>query len=149
MGMTADPADFITWTPEWTLGDRLRKIRRRFGISQTEFAEMIGQNPKSYSSWESDQAKPRQLVEVALKISVATGVPTPWVLGISETTTGRLPAIERIARRHPVITPEYGPRSAGVIIKFPQVTPHTPEQAATTVPVTARDQSCEHSEIAA
>jgi transcriptional regulator with XRE-family HTH domain len=81
--MTANPADGAAWIPDWTLGDRLRKVRRHLGISQSEFAVMIEQNPKSYSSWESDQAQPRQLVSVAKRIEIATGVPASWVLGLA------------------------------------------------------------------
>ena len=82
--MTVSPDAGAKWTPEWTLGERLRKIRRHLGISQSEFAELIEQNPKSYSSWESDQARPRQLIAVAKRIEIATGVGASWTLGLGD-----------------------------------------------------------------
>lgn len=48
-----------------------------------------------------------------------------------------------------VTTQEYGPHRSAAIIEFPQVRARTPSHAATAVPVTDRDQSCEPSEIAA
>lgn len=134
--MTADPAAADTWTPEWTLGDRLRKIRRHLGVSQIEFAVTIEQNPKSYSSWESDQAQPRQLVAVAKRIEVATGVPAVWLLGI-EPTQGRT-----------VITQEYWAGSGATIVEFPQLRATSWRYAATDEALTDRDHTCESSDIA-
>lgn len=47
-----------------------------------------------------------------------------------------------------VTTAEYGPRRTGVVIAFPQLRARAARQAATTVPVTVRNQPCELSEIA-
>ena len=73
---------------EWTLGDRLRKIRRREGISQGEFAEALGVNRKSIAAWESDINQPRTSVDLAKRIEKTYGVPAVWTLGLETGTPG-------------------------------------------------------------
>lgn len=70
--------------PEWTLGDRLRKVRRMCGLGQAEFAVELGTNQKTYASWEADKSAPRhaQLIEIAKKIESDTGISASWVLGV-------------------------------------------------------------------
>ena len=82
-GMSVDPIGFV---PEWTFADRLRKIRHMMApCTQVQFAEMIGENPKAYSQWESGNNGPRNLVAVAQKISDVTGVSPAWLLGLAAT----------------------------------------------------------------
>lgn len=79
--MTVDPIGFV---PEWTFADRLRKVRHMMApCTQTQFAEMIGENPKAYSQWEAGNNGPRNLVAVVEKVSDVTGVSSSWLLGLS------------------------------------------------------------------
>ncbi len=59
--------------PTWTLGDRLRKIRRdnADGITQKAFAESIGVGGPAYTAWEGDRSFPREPDDLA----AAFGVP--------------------------------------------------------------------------
>lgn len=68
--------------PRWTLGDRLRKVRRDAGYSSREFAELLGINLSSLAHYETDRARPRNLVELMEKVSTVTGVPVTWLLGL-------------------------------------------------------------------
>ena len=86
--------------PEWSLGDRLRKIRRMGGLSQSEFAAKLGQNQKTYASWELDLTAPRNAVAVAKRVEAMSGVPAAWVLGVDAPPPGAPVATERT-------TPQY------------------------------------------
>lgn len=68
--------------PQWTLGDRLRKVRRDAGYSARDFADVLGIHVSSLAHYETDRAQPRALVELAQRIEAATGVPATWVLGL-------------------------------------------------------------------
>lgn len=68
--------------PQWTLGDRLRKVRRDAGYSARDFANVLGINVSSLAHYETDRAQPRALVELAQRIELTTGVPATWVLGL-------------------------------------------------------------------
>lgn len=74
--------------PQWSLGDRLRKIRRMMGISQAEFAAQLGQNQKTYAAWELDTSHPRNVVAMAKRVEAMTGVPAGWVLDTESRTVG-------------------------------------------------------------
>lgn len=81
MGMTT------THVPTWTLGDRLRRVRRDAHLTQAEFADRIGVERGRYSQWETDQVKqPRELTDVALAVEREFGVPAAWTLGIGHLT---------------------------------------------------------------
>lgn len=67
---------------EWTFGDRIRKIRRAVGVSQIEFAEVIGQGAKSVGAWELGTNAPRDVVAIAKRIRLAYGIPEEWTLGL-------------------------------------------------------------------
>lgn len=69
---------------EWSLGDRLRKIRRGAGVSQEEFAATLSVNKKSLAAWTN---APRNVVAIAKRIELAYGVPATWTLGL-ETKPG-------------------------------------------------------------
>ena len=118
--------------PEWSLGDRLRKVRRLAGLSQTEFAEKLGGNQKTYAAWELDTQLPRNTVAIAKRIEALTGVPTAWVLGIDSPELGHgvvtrvetgeyrpatsprrtpLALVTSIARPHRDVSARYGSRS--------------------------------------
>lgn len=71
--------------PEWTLGDRLRKIRIEGGFgTQAEFAELIGANLQQYGAWESGRNRPRDIVALAKRIELLARVPAEWTLGLDE-----------------------------------------------------------------
>jgi transcriptional regulator with XRE-family HTH domain len=71
-----------TVIPEWTFADRLRKARSVVGMDQRSFAALLGHKPGAYAQWEADNAKPRDIVELARKIEEVTNVPAAWLLGI-------------------------------------------------------------------
>ncbi len=70
--------------PQWTFGDRIRKIRRQLGMTQGEFAASIDRGPKSVAAWELGTNAPGDAVAVAKRIQVAHGVPATWTLGLDD-----------------------------------------------------------------
>ena len=80
--------------PEWTLADRLRKIRRLTGMPQGEFARAINVPEPRYAAWESGRNQPHSsdLLAVAKRIELLTQVPATWVLGL-DTTNGPRPTM--------------------------------------------------------
>lgn len=83
MDMSTQPEHNV-WTPEWSTADRLRKIRRDTGFSQDEFAAKLGANPNQYRAWESGRNHPRDIVSLARRIELLTGVPAAWTLGLMD-----------------------------------------------------------------
>lgn len=81
----ADPAPVI---PEWSFGDRLRKVRRLDGASQADFAKRLGTNQKTYAAWELDATSPRNAVALAKRVEAMTGVPASWMLGLNSPSSG-------------------------------------------------------------
>jgi transcriptional regulator with XRE-family HTH domain len=79
--MTVQPERFY---PAWTLGDRIRKARTLNHMSQAEFAAAIGVKDGSLAAWETDRAQPRNVVAIARRIEVLTGIPAAWTLGIDD-----------------------------------------------------------------
>jgi len=82
--------------PQWTFGDRLRKIRRDAGLSQVEFAERIGRGEKAVASWELSTNEPRDVVTLAKRIEVAFGVPAGWTLGLAGGPNGGQPTLPKV-----------------------------------------------------
>jgi transcriptional regulator with XRE-family HTH domain len=76
--------------PEWTFGDRIRKARITAGMDQRQFAAAIDAKPGSVAQWETDRARPRDVVAVAKRIEVLTRIPAGWTLGV-ETGGGNGP----------------------------------------------------------
>jgi transcriptional regulator with XRE-family HTH domain len=74
------------WQPQWSLGDRLRKVRRELQWSQEELANAIGVKPTTLGAWESGRNSPDDPVYLARKIEIITGVPAAWLLGVHERT---------------------------------------------------------------
>lgn len=78
--------------PSWTLGDRLRKVRRSRRLSQVEFARLLGEKEKSIANWESDISRPRDVVALAKNVEATYGVPADWLLGVGQFTWNGLSA---------------------------------------------------------
>ena len=68
--------------PQWTFGDRIRKIRRESGLSQEQFAARIRVTRPQLGAWEANENGPRDVVAVAVAIQHEFGVPAGWVLGM-------------------------------------------------------------------
>ena len=66
-------------TPQWTLGDRLRKAREVAGLSQGEMAEAIGIARNSVGRYESGAYDPPRPVLIAW--AFRTGVALDWITG--------------------------------------------------------------------
>ncbi len=56
------------------------------GMDQKAFAEKLGVTPGSYAGWEAARSKPRDVVSLAKRIEMLTGIPATWTLGIHEET---------------------------------------------------------------
>lgn len=79
--MTTQPA--ADWfIPHWTFADKLRKIRRSLGLSQTELADVLERNDRTVAAWETGRNEPKDIVAVANRIQMAYGVPATWILGV-------------------------------------------------------------------
>lgn len=86
--MTTSPSDIAgPWIPEWSFGDKVRKIRRAKGMTQTEFAQALGVGDRAAAAWESiDDRMPRDVVAIAKRIEVRFQVPAAWLLGLEVPT---------------------------------------------------------------
>ena len=68
------------FVPEWTDGEKLRKIRRHMGMTQGEFASALGVKATTYSSWESDRNQVRDQKGIAKRLKMLANVPMWWFL---------------------------------------------------------------------
>src|SRR5690349_9007322 len=68
--------------PQWSLSDRLRKIRRDRGLTQEQIAQDLSINPPTWSAWESGRTRPHDVVGLAVAIENKYGVPASWTLGV-------------------------------------------------------------------
>lgn len=85
--MTSQPQE--TWAPEWTFGDRLRKVRRERGITQGQAADALGVKASQVASWETAGNNPRDIVATAKRCHLAWGVSVEWMLGLETQNTPR------------------------------------------------------------
>lgn len=88
MGMTTQTHGH--YSPQWTLGDRLRRIRRDAGLTQGKFAELLQVGEKRYAAWEADTNVPggAQLMAVARRVAIAYGRDaSDFVLGMEPVAT--------------------------------------------------------------
>lgn len=78
------PRETVDIDLSWTIGDRLRKVRRSLGLSQEEFGELLGAKKPRYVAWETDRNLPQNLIPLAQRIEVLTAgrVPAAWILGV-------------------------------------------------------------------
>lgn len=70
--------------PGWSFGDRLRKARTYRRIEIREMAALLGVSRVAISQWETDTARPRDLVTVARRWAEITQVPVEWLLGLGD-----------------------------------------------------------------
>lgn len=75
---TGDPV------PQWTFGDRLRKVRRTQRLTQVQMADALGMNPPTEAAWEADRNLPRDLIGAATLIEDTFGLPRGWMLGYAD-----------------------------------------------------------------
>lgn len=68
--------------PVWTFGDRIRKARRRTGMTGAEFSEALGITSSALGQYETDRAVPRDIVDLAKRVEDLTGIPAAWLLGV-------------------------------------------------------------------
>lgn len=68
--------------PEWSLADRLRKVRRDHGLTQDQMAEALGIKPVTWSAWEAGRTRPHDVVALATAIEHEFDVPAAWTLGV-------------------------------------------------------------------
>ena len=81
---TTHAADAGPVIPRWSLGDHIRKARLTVEMDQRRFSEALGVPAGSLAAWETDRAKPRDIVAVAKRIELLTQIPATWVLGLQE-----------------------------------------------------------------
>ena len=66
------------FVPEWTDGDKLRKVRRHLKMTQEQFATALQVNPITYGAWESDRNRITDMKAIARRIKAMTGTPLWW-----------------------------------------------------------------------
>jgi len=68
---------------DFTYGDRLRKVRKALHLSQSAFAELIGESPGNLATWEAG-GHPRKMIDTTHAIERSVGVPglAAWLLGV-------------------------------------------------------------------
>ena len=63
--------------PQWTVADRIRKVREVKGLKQAELADLIGFSRATLANVEQGARKPRR--GELLAIAFATGVDLAWL----------------------------------------------------------------------
>jgi transcriptional regulator with XRE-family HTH domain len=71
-----------------------------------QFADVLGITASALGQYETDRATPRDVVEIAKRVEIVTGIPAAWMLGLDGAS---LPATEAIP-----IVPAAGRVSAAV-----------------------------------
>ena len=79
----------------WTFGDRLVRIRKSLGLSQTEMGALIGVAKKSISRWENDEHV-RDPHGVATKYAEVSDYEYEWIIGRAEAGHLQLPNSQEI-----------------------------------------------------
>lgn len=124
----------VVEVPQWTLGERFRKARRIRKIEIKEMAELLGVSRVAISQWETDTARPRDLVGVAQQWADITQVPVSWLLGLGEQQPERPGPKPKSSIRHGA-PPTYGSSVQDLVLCPPglwvpgrSVRPYTPER---------------------
>ncbi len=82
MSENAQVIQFPRSIPAWSLGDRLRKVRREYVQTTMDgMAAALEVGPKAYAAWEADRNRPADIAGLAVKLERLTGVPRGWFLG--------------------------------------------------------------------
>jgi transcriptional regulator with XRE-family HTH domain len=76
--MSTNPA--LEFVPEWTDGDKLRKVRRHLGLTQEEFAARLGIPGPTYMAWETDRNRIKNVKAIAKRVKQISGTPLWWFL---------------------------------------------------------------------
>lgn len=105
LDMTTEAVQTHGFIPEWTLADRLRKARLASGLTQEDFADRLGAKPGAYSHWEAGRNTPRNLVALAQRIEILTGIPAAWTLGIMDSPRNGGPGTPKKADTVSNVTP--------------------------------------------
>lgn len=118
--MSTQPEHEAMGIPQWTLGDRLRKVRTLAGLNQEDFAAKLDVTASAYSHWESDRTTPRNVVAIAQRIELLLGTPASWTLGLVESVPspggpGGLKKVSSVSERQPL---DYKVGSSAAIFKF-------------------------------
>jgi transcriptional regulator with XRE-family HTH domain len=87
LGAVETGAPPANWVPRDSFADRLARIRRVKGWNFMEAGRETGLSGKSWRLWEQHDRQPYNLLEVATKISNATGVSLIWLLTGSDDTS--------------------------------------------------------------
>jgi DNA-binding XRE family transcriptional regulator len=100
--------------PTWSFGERVRKVRREAGMTQAEFANVLGVGRQAYASWEVDRHVPPRMGEVAERLEEVTGVAREWFLGWADGGSGPVgpagiePTTSTVKARRLVALPSVG-----------------------------------------
>jgi transcriptional regulator with XRE-family HTH domain len=72
--------------PDWTWGDKVRKVRRIVGLSQKEFADRIDVKAPTVAAWETSDAvePPKGAIAAAKRMHLAFNIDTAWLLGLED-----------------------------------------------------------------
>lgn len=72
------------FVPEWSIGDRLRKIRRVAKLTQGEFASRLDVKEPTYNAWETGRNIPSydEALRIAKRIRLMCSIPEWWTLGL-------------------------------------------------------------------
>jgi transcriptional regulator with XRE-family HTH domain len=84
MKTTSETLDSGPFCPPWRFADRLRRARDLHGLTQRQMAAAIGESEAAYQNWESRGTLPRNVLSVARRMALATGVSLNWLLAQKE-----------------------------------------------------------------
>ena len=79
--MSAEVVSFPGQVPQWSVADRLRRVRRDMDLGQEQFADLLGVGRKAYGQWEAGRNEPRNMGELSVRLEQITGVSRAWFLG--------------------------------------------------------------------
>ena len=53
-------------------------------MQQREFADQLGVTASAYQQWEANNSRPRNVVSMAKRIEMLTGISATWLLGLDD-----------------------------------------------------------------
>lgn len=85
--------------PEWTFGERLRKVRREVRLTQEAFSRRVGLNDRTLAAYETDFRAPghRELMRIARTIEREFDYSSEWIVmgdGPTRPPTDGLPHLD-------------------------------------------------------